>query len=93
MFSVPRHLRQILISVIAIKPERLLELLAERQVVGGRGLTLSVRHTGSQSSGPSREFEAIDTVFSYASLLVQLCDRYEHPAGPKTAFNHRTTFP
>jgi hypothetical protein len=74
MFSVPRHLRQILISVIAIKPERLLELLAERQVVGGRGLTLSVRHTGAPSSDSSKEFKDIDTVFScakYAALVAR----------------------
>jgi hypothetical protein len=68
MFSVPRHLRQILISVIAIKPERLLELLAERQVVGGRGLTLSVRHTSMVLNPLLRpdNSKPFDTVFSYA---------------------------
>lgn len=40
--------------MIAIKPERLLELLAERQVVGGLGLTLSVRHAGFFADFESR---------------------------------------
>lgn len=39
--STRRGLRQ-RAELIAIKPERLLELLVERRAVGGRGLTLSV---------------------------------------------------